>query len=313
MIYKILFKRGNMLLFFFLVSCFLSRLNTEFYLIDIFGQLSFQILIGGILLFFILLILKRLLASVICILICILLTIDILSSCNQCDAFLEDKSQIHNKIRLMVFNVNHKNQIKNFEILLKQILFEKPDIILFQEVSPQAQDKLKSLESFYQYKIGPNTPTSPFASIILSNYALKENKVVDHFAIVTNVIMDGMELKIIGYHLYPQFNQTLFNLAINQTKYLKTLVKNIDQNLILMGDLNMTPVSKRFTNFLKETNLYTYTSYKNPTFTWPTFLPGYLGIQVDHVLFSKNFKMIRKKTIDYFESDHRPLIVDLAF
>ena len=169
MIYKILFKRGNMLLFFFLVSCFLSRLNTEFYLIDIFGQLSFQILIGGILLFFILLILKRLLASVICILICILLTIDILSSCNQCDAFLEDKSQIHNKIRLMVFNVNHKNQIKNFEILLKQILFEKPDIILFQEVSPQAQDKLKSLESFYQYKIGPNTPASPFANIILSN------------------------------------------------------------------------------------------------------------------------------------------------
>ena len=80
-----------------------------------------------------------------------------------------------------------------------------------------------------------------------------------------------------------------------------------------MGDLNMTPASKRFTNFLKETNLYTYTSYKNPTFTWPTFLPGYFGIQVDHVLFSKNFKMIRKKTIDYFESDHRPLIVDLAF
>ena len=306
-------KRGNLIFFFFLTACFFSRLNLQFYLIDIIGQLGFQIIIGGILLFFILLILKRLWASTICILICILLTIDILSSCNQCNAFLEDKSQIHNKIRLMVFNVNHKNQIKNFEILLKQILFEKPDIILFQEVSPQAQDKLKSLESFYQYKIGPNNPTSPFASIILSNYALKENKVVDHFAIVTNVIMDGMELKIIGYHLYPQFNQALFNLAINQTKHLKTLVKNIDQNLILMGDLNMTPVSKRFTNFLKETNLYTYTSYKNPTFTWPTFLPGYLGIQVDHVLFSKNFKMIRKKTIDYFESDHRPLIVDLAF
>ena len=310
---KNLFRRSNIFFFFFLVSYFFTHLNLQFYLIDILGQLSFQILIGGILLFFILLILKRLLASAICILICILLTIDILSSCNQCDAFLEDKSQIHNKIRLMVFNVNHKNQIKNFEILQKQILFEKPNIILFQEVSPQAQDKLKSLESFYQYKIGPNNPTSSFASIILSNYALKENKVVDHFALVTNVIMDGMELKIIGYHLYPSFNQTFFNLAINQTKYLKTLVKNINQNLILMGDLNMTPASKRFTNFLKETNLYTYTSYKNPTFTWPTFLPGYFGIQVDHVLFSKNFKMIRKKTIDYFESDHRPLIVDLAF
>ena len=313
MIYRILFKRGNIPFFFFLVSCFLSRLNSEFYLVDIFGQLSFQILIGGILLFFILLILKRLLTSVICILICILLTIDILSSCNRCNAFLKDNSPIHNKIRLMVFNINHENQIKNFETLLELILFEKPDIILFQEVSPQAQEKLKSLESFFQYKIGPKNPASPFASIILSNYALKENKEVDHFAISTNVIIDGMELKIIGYHLFPQFNQELFNLAMKQTEYLKTLVKNTNQNLILMGDLNMTSVSKRFTNFLKEANLYTYISYKSPTFTWPTFLPSYLGIQVDHVLFSKNFKMISKKTTDYFESDHRPLIVDLAF
>ena len=145
----------------------------------------------------------------ICILICILLTIDILSSCNRCNAFLKDNSPIHNKIRLMVFNINHENQIKNFEILLELILFEKPDIILFQEVSPQAQEKLKSMESFFQYKIGPKNPASPFASIILSNYALKENKEVDHFAISTNVIIDGMELKIIGYHLlYYQSNIT---------------------------------------------------------------------------------------------------------
>ena len=86
-------KRGNLIFFFFLTACFFSRLNLQFYLIDIIGQLGFQIIIGGILLFFILLILKRLLASLICILICVLLTIDILSSCNQCNAFLEDKSQ----------------------------------------------------------------------------------------------------------------------------------------------------------------------------------------------------------------------------
>ena len=101
--------------------------------------------------------------------------------------------------------------------------------------------------------------------------------------------------------------------AIKQMKYLKTLIDNTNQNLILMGDLNMTTTSKRFTNFLKETNLYTYTSYKHPTFTWPTIMSSYFGIQIDHVLFSKNFKMIRKKTTKHFGSDHRPLIVDLAF
>ena len=96
-------------------------------------------------------------------------------------------------------------------------------------------------------------------------------------------------------------------------KYLKTLIDNTNQNLILMGDLNMTTTSKRFTNFLKETNLYTYTSYKHPTFTFPAYLPGFLGIQIDHVLFSKNFKVVGKKTTNHFGSDHRPLIVDLAF
>ena len=101
--------------------------------------------------------------------------------------------------------------------------------------------------------------------------------------------------------------------AIKQMKYLKTLIDNTNQNLILMGDLNMTTTSKRFTNFLKDVNLYTYVSYKHPTFTWPAFMPNYLGIQIDHVLFSKNFKMIGKKITNHFGSDHRPLIVDLAF
>ena len=94
---------------------------------------------------------------------------------------------------------------------------------------------------------------------------------------------------------------------------LKTLADNTNQNLIIMGDLNMTPTSKRFTNFLKETNLYTYVSYKQPTFTWPAFLPKFSGIQIDHVLFSENLKMTRKKIIEHSNSDHRLLLVDLAF
>ena len=53
--------------------------------------------------------------------------------------------------------------------------------------------------------------------------------------------------------------------------------------------------------------------HKHPTFTWPALVPYYLGIQVDHVLFSNNFKVIEKKTGNHVGSDHRPLIVDLAF
>ena len=331
---KVIFKRGNLLLFFFLLACFFSRLNSQFYLVDIIGQLGFQIIISGILLFFVLLILKRLLASLICISICILLTIDILSSCNQCNALLDDKSQNYNKIRVMTFNTGFSN---DFENIHKLILFERPEVIQFQEVSSQMQDKLKSLKLLFPYNTGLDKPLEDLSSIILSKYPLKNTKVVDNYTVLTKVLLDETELTIIGIHLSPPIDQLLLNLyvdlyfkysnttkpqsfplvsldlAIKQMEYLKTLVDNTNQNLILMGDLNMTTTSKRFTNFLKDTNLYTYASYKYPTFTWPAFISSYLGIQIDHVLFSENFKMIRKKTTNHFGSDHRPLIVDLAY
>ena len=132
-------------------------------------------------------------------------------------------------------------------------------------------------------------------------------------AIIASLVVDNSEITVIGIHLDNQINQTGFKFAIKQMNYLKALVGNTNQNLVLMGDLNMTSVSKRFTNFLKDTNLYTYVSYKHPTFTWPAFVPSFLGIQIDHVLFSKNFRMIGKKTTNHFGSDHRPLIVDLSY
>ena len=256
--YKNIFKRDNLLLFFFLLSSFLSRLNSQFYFIDLLGHLGFQIIIGGILLSFFFLILKRLLASTICILICVLLTIDILSSCNHCNAFLEDKSQNYNKIRLITYNTGLSNDFKNLREL---ILFEKPDIVHLQEVSLQMQDELKSLESLFPYNTGLDKPFDLFSSIILSKYPLiKSNKNFDNYTVLTKVILDETELTIIGIHLSPPLNQLLLNLyvdmyanytnttrpqtlplvnldiAIKQMEYLKTLVDNTNQNLILMGD-----------------------------------------------------------------------------
>ena len=334
---KTVFKSGNLLFFFFIIACLLSRLNSGFFFIDILGQLGFQIVIGGVILFFILLFLKRFWASVICVFICVLFSADILLSCNHCKESTIDELQIRNKIRLMTFNISYTNPVSNFENIREMILSENPDVIQFQEVSPKMLNEIKSLKSVFPYSTNLDKPLDLFDSVILSKYPLKNIKVVNNYIVKTNVILDETELTIIGTHLPAPLNSRLFNLysdlqlkftnaartqtlpianldiAIKQMQNLKTLADNTNQNLIIMGDLNMTPTSKRFTNFLKDTNLYTYVSYKRPTFTWPAFVPSFLGIQIDHVLFSKNFKMISKKTTNHFGSDHRPLIVDLAF
>jgi endonuclease/exonuclease/phosphatase (EEP) superfamily protein YafD len=310
---RAIFKKGNVLFFFFLIACFFSRLDLQIFFIDIFSHLGFQILIGGILLFFILLFLKRFWASVICIFVCIVFVADILSSCNHCDAVLKDRSQIRNKLRLISFNISYENSIENFENMREMILLEKPDIVQFQELSPQMQDKIKTLRSIFPYSAGLNKPKGPFDSLILSKHPLTNTKVGDNHVVITNLILNEAKISIVGIHLFTGESKKNFNNALQQISYLKTIVSNTNKNLILLGDLNMSSTSKRFAKFLKETNLYTYTSYKNITSTWPAFIPNLLGIQIDHILFSNNFKMVDKKTSNSFGSDHRPLIVELSY
>ena len=323
---KIMPKGSNILFFFFLIACFLSRTNLQFFFVDILGQLSFQILGVGILLIFVSLILKRFWLSIICIFICILYAADIWLSCDHCNAISKNKLQNYKKIRLMTFNASYYencklyykinscryNQFKNFDNFLKLIIYEKPDVIQFQEISPPMHKKIKSLKSIYPFSIGLNRHLDIFDSVIISKYPLKKKIIRDNYIIQTNLIINETELTIIGIHLIKSVTQNELNLSIKRMEYLKTLIENTNQNLILIGDLNMTRASKRFTNFLNDTNLYTYISYKDPTLTWPTFLPNFFGLQLDHVLFSKNLKMIRKKTTNYFGSDHRPLLVELA-
>ena len=310
---RAVFKKGNILFFFFLIVCLFSRLDLQIFFIDIFSHLGFQIFIGGILLFFILLFLKRFWASVICVFVCIVFTADILSSCNHCNAVLKDRSQIRNKLRLISFNISYENPVENFENIREMILSEKPDIVQFQEFSPQMQDKIKTLRSIFPYSTELNKPMNPLDSLILSKHPLTNTKVEDNSAVITNLILNDTEISIIGIHLLPGATKKNFNDTLQQINYLKTIVNNTSKNLILLGDLNMTSTSKRFAKFLKETNLYTYTSYKNITSTWPALMPNFLGIQIDHILFSDNFKMVNKKIANSFGSVHRPLIVELSY
>ncbi len=310
---RTVFKKGNILFFFFLIVCFFSRLDLQIFFIDIFSHLGFQIFIGGILLFFILLFLKRFWASIICIFVCIVFTADILLSCNHCNAVLKDRSQIQNKLRLISFNISYENPVENFKNIREMILSEKPDIVQFQEFSPQMQDKIKTLGSILPYSTELNKPKGPFDSLILSKYPLTNTRVDDNHAVITNLILNETKISIVGIHLLTGGTKKNFNNALQQISYLKTIISNTNKNLILLGDLNMTSTSKRFAKFLKETNLYTYTSYKNITSTWPAFMPNFLGIQIDHIIFSKNIKMVDKKTSNSFGSVHRPLIVELSY
>ena len=127
---KTVFKKGNILFFFFLIVCFFSRLNSQIFFIDIFSHLGFQIFIGGILLFFILLFLKRFWASMICIFVCVVFTANILSSCNHCNAVL---MTLLNGKTGESYNISANNEIDNLTVVRKilEILNKQEELIKY--------------------------------------------------------------------------------------------------------------------------------------------------------------------------------------
>ena len=321
----------------YFISLIFSKLETQNFFLDIFNQLSFQIFIFGILILIISLIFKELILSIFYFFCLLYLSINILIPCNNCNALQKNNTITDNKIRLMTFNTSYdtnyklpdwfiflentlisnkklnSNKSKELEELKKLILFENPDVILFQETNLNFINSLKDLNLNFPYQVQPNKFVNNTESIILSKYPIIKNENLSHNSILTKIIIDKFEINILSPHLHSGLNQKKFILAMKQIEILKQIRRDIGENIILMGDLNMTPISKRFNRLLEDLNLYTYNSFLKPVFSWPVYLPYFIGIQIDHVLYSKNFKMINKKTAISPGSDHRPLIVDLAF
>ena len=252
---KTTFNKTNIILFLFIISCFFSRSNFNFFFFDILGNLGLQLFVSGIILLFILLVSKRLLASIFCFVACVLLILDILYSCDQCNTSLANKSQNYKNIRLMTFNTGLSENYANIHRL---ILLENPDVVLFQEVSSKMHDKLKNLKKHFPYDAGYNQSLEHFSSIIFSKHPLKSSKIIKNHAVVTNLILEEKELTIIGIHLFAPLNATStkiiyelfyknlskppidpdqFKLAKKQMEYLKNLIGNSNKDLILMGDL----------------------------------------------------------------------------
>ncbi len=329
-----LYSVSRLTLYLYIILSFLSQLNVENLYIDIISQFGFYIIFFGLLLLLYFASFKKRIDFFITLVVTLLLTISIFSSCGNCNKLQIKSKQGSNQIKIIIFNTGLSNDIYSIKKLL---LIEKPDLVQFQELSPKLFYELNQLKNYFNYSAGLEQKYNIFSSVIFSKHPLSNIKINRHNIISANIKINNSDIKIFGTHLFPPLNNSMlkiysslhvkfgkinkpkklpiinFNIILNQINYLKKLIKKNNSMIIVMGDLNMTSASKRFKNFLNHTNLYTYLSVKKPTSTWPSFFPSFLGIQIDHVLFTSHFNMINKETSLSLSSDHRPLIVNLTF
>jgi endonuclease/exonuclease/phosphatase (EEP) superfamily protein YafD len=93
-----------------------------------------------------------------------------------------------------------------------------------------------------------------------------------------------------------------------QLDQLAAYVKDIDEPLLVCGDLNLTPYSPYFDRFTEAAALTDVRLGQGLGFSWPTFFPM-AGIPIDHCLFRGPLAVESIKRLEPFGSDHYPVHV----
>ncbi len=81
------------------------------------------------------------------------------------------------------------------------------------------------------------------------------------------------------------------------------------RGLLLIGDINTTPWSARFRRLRRAGQLQNSATGYGIQSTWPTWLPAFLGIPIDHCLVNTRISVVGHQVGPDIGGDHRPLLV----
>jgi endonuclease/exonuclease/phosphatase family metal-dependent hydrolase len=118
-------------------------------------------------------------------------------------------------------------------------------------------------------------------------------------------------IRIIGTHPLPPFGNMLTRSRDGQLKTLSERFVAHEPNL-LVGDLNISPWSPRFSTILRAGNLIDASlGYGIETTLAP--LPTWLGgVKVDHILVDHSIRVLKYQATRSAHSDHKMVSVDFA-
>jgi len=213
------------------------------------------------------------------------------------------------RIRLAHFNllVSNRSYGRTIE-WLRQV---RPDVLVLVEYTERWGAAMRSLDGEFPHRIAePDNEGGGIA--IYSRYPFR--KAIPYrvgyrprTALDVTFAVAGAELTVIAAHPWPPISSAK---ARDQERYLgliESLARQASGPLVVSGDLNTTPWSHVFTDFVKAGGFVE----REVLPTWPAGL-GALGIPIDHVL-GRGLNIEAIGAGPRLGSDHRPLVADIRF
>lgn len=191
------------------------------------------------------------------------------------------------------------------------------DVVVVNESLHDAIEPLKQFKDAYPYQF-PYTPSERFGDLsILSRHPVTVTPIPMEFDgrtfIGSKIIVDkeGLEpVTIYAYHAnVPIGGQSARRRAFQMESMAMLAGQDKSNNVLLMGDWNLTPYSPLFETVLKRSGM----TYQNfglfPQMTWPSFnVFGFLKIPIDHILFKNGPILADIRKGPSMGADHHSLV-----
>lgn len=195
------------------------------------------------------------------------------------------------------------------------------DVVVLLEASPAFQAGINRLQTRFPHAV-TQLRDGPFGIALLSKHPLAGAEVLDlageNFpALAARIAIPGWAapLQVYAVHPPPPLGGELAGIRNRYMKELATLIST-DESMptLVAGDLNSTPWSPWFRDFMRATKLHDSQDEVGLLATWPAATARYsslFGIPIDACLHSGNLQTTTRLPGPSLDSDHLPVVTEL--
>lgn len=203
---------------------------------------------------------------------------------------------------------------ENGRSLIAWLRRTQPDLFLAMELTPEAARALAPLHTDFPYRLLVAEPGN-FGIGLYSRQPLEATQVLRLSrlriaSLEVRLSLRGRAVTILATHPPPPIPPRAAQARNEQLAALARRLRAQSGPAIVIGDLNTTPWSPVFRQFLTEAGLQDTLAGHGWQPTWPAAL-GPLGIPIDHCLLRGSWQLLARQPGPAFGSDHRPLWVSL--
>lgn len=210
-------------------------------------------------------------------------------------------------LRVIFANVLETNE--KFGLLVDWVKAEQADIVMASEVTERWVAALRALEPQLPYGHGARRGDVAILSRlpILRSHDDPSLGFARIAAVEIATPVGPVELVVV--HPRPRLRAALAAVNVRVIAAAESLVRKARGGVIVAGDFNTPPWSPAFSSMVSQGGLTFGRGARDAT--WPTWLPGWLGLPFDHILAGGGCMIVERRHGPPIGSDHRPILADI--